>query len=97
MSRIRAANLESLPIHHHVLYEIVRSAGSIKPGDLHSTYDTVSATLYDGRRQTPICRRDRRRKLAKLAEYELVDEADSRHDCYEVYDAGVASDIVNLP
>ena len=97
LRRIRELNLQSLTVHHHVLYELIRAAGSITPEDLNDRYDRVADQVYDGRGAVPVGRRQRRTKLRKLDEYGLIDRAEHRHDVHEVRDAGVASDVVSLP
>ena len=71
---IRASNLESLPFHHHVLYEIVRSGGrdGVRGRELHERYDAVADRVYEGVAVTPIGKRWRREQLAKLREYDLI-------------------------
>jgi len=73
--RIRAANLSSLPYHHLVLYELVRDAGELTGEQLHDRYERVADAVYadDQTTRTPISRRDRRNKLAKLQEYDLLE------------------------
>lgn len=70
--RIRESNLGSLPFHHLVLYEIVRAAGEITARKLYEWYERVADDVYAGRPHTPIGRRDRRNKLDKLREYDLL-------------------------
>lgn len=70
--RIRTANLASLPVHHQVLYALLREAGPITPAELYDAYDAVADAIYADRDRPPISRRDRRRKLDKLAAYDLV-------------------------
>jgi len=98
LSRIRRANLRSLPLHHHVVYEIVRAAGDdgVGPGTFHDAYDRVSDVVYQGREATPLSKRDRRRKLAKLDEYELIDQAENRHDTHKACDTSITSEFVDL-
>ncbi|MFC5279387.1 Cdc6/Cdc18 family protein [Halorubrum rubrum] len=71
--RIRKAHLNSLPFHHLVLYELIRSNGGITGRDLHRLYEDRSEELYAGRKLTPISDRARRTKLQKLQEYELIE------------------------
>ncbi len=75
---IRASNLESLPFHHHVLYEIVRSGGrdGVRARELHERYDALSDRVYEGVAVTPVGRRWRREQLAKLREYDLLEWED---------------------
>jgi cell division control protein 6 len=70
---IRTTNLQSLPFHHHILYTIIWRAGEIGAGTLHDRYATVADSLYYGHDLTPIGRRARRNKLAKLREYDLIE------------------------
>jgi hypothetical protein len=84
--------------HHHVLYEIVREAVEIAPGELHDRYDAVAEDVYDeGVDQQPIGERARRNKLRKLEAYDLIDRAEDRHGTHSVLDAVVVSDRVTLP
>lgn len=96
---IRQSNLNSLPLHHQVLYEIVRDAGrGIEPAALHERYDAVAEGVYDGRPQTPISERARRRKLQKLVDYDLVErEGENRHREYRVCDERVSTAIGITP
>ncbi|WP_434521316.1 Cdc6/Cdc18 family protein [Halorubrum sp. AS12] len=72
-SSIREANLQSLPFHHRVLYELIRDAGEITGRELHQRYEAVEERVYANRERTPISRRDRRNKLDKLRAYDLVE------------------------
>lgn len=92
---IRAAALESLPYHHHVLYELVRRGGPLESHALHETYDAVAAEAYAGQTGTPIGKRSRAQKLRKLAEYGLVewDEHPGNARTYEVTDERIESQL----
>jgi len=79
-TEIRAANLASLPFHHQVLYELVREAGELRSVDLHDRYDGVAESVYRGCDQTPIGKRARRNKLAKLQAYDLVNVVGENRD-----------------
>lgn len=72
-SRIRKANLSSLPFHHLVLYELIREAGEVTGRQLHARYEEVEEQVYANRERMPISRRDRRNKLDKLRAYDLVE------------------------
>lgn len=72
-SHIRESNLSSLPFHHLVLYELIHNASEITGRKLHQQYEEISDHVYDGRSRMPIGRRDRRNKLDKLREYDLVE------------------------
>ncbi|MFW6435941.1 MAG: Cdc6/Cdc18 family protein [Halovenus sp.] len=71
--RMLRLNLRSLPVHHHVLYEIVREAGRIQPRDLYDRYEEIAARVYDGRETVPVDGRQRRNALSKLRAYDLID------------------------
>jgi len=71
--RMLRLNLRSLPFHHHVLYEIVRTAGRIRPRPLHDRYDEISGQVYEGREAVPVDERRRRDHLKKLRDYDLID------------------------
>jgi len=90
---IRAASLESLPYHHHVLYELVRRDAPVESHALHEAYDAVSAEAYAGRSATPIGKRSRTQKLRKLAEYGLIewDEHPGNARTYRVTDERIES------
>jgi Cdc6-like AAA superfamily ATPase len=89
---LREQALDSLPFHHHVLYEIVRRRGRVDGGTIHSRYDSVSGAVYDGREQTPISKREQRTKLQKLADYDLIDfEGEDINREYWPCDASIAS------
>jgi len=70
--RIRQSNLRSLPFHHQVLYAIIHEAGEIEASELHEQYEEVAGEVYRGQDWTPIGKRSRRNKLAKLQEYDLI-------------------------
>jgi Cdc6-like AAA superfamily ATPase len=94
--RIRKLNLASLPHHHQVLYELVRTAedGEIRARELNERYEADEKRLYAGRPMTPISRRARRRKLTKLQEYDLLRvEEVSGGRRYEVVDTELDSPI----
>jgi len=87
---IREANLQSLPYHHQVLYELVRECGPITAEALHERYDEVAGGVYDGCPQTPVTRRRRRTMLAKLVDYGLVDvDGENRGRMYRVCDGNI--------
>ncbi|QHS17954.1 AAA family ATPase [haloarchaeon 3A1-DGR] len=99
MTYIRERNLQSLSIHHHVLYELVRSGGEdgILSDDLHDRYDAVAEKVYQGREQTPIGQRQRRTKLRKLRYYELIDFPDRRsRRQYEAVDPSIESPLEGI-
>jgi Cdc6-like AAA superfamily ATPase len=81
---IRAAALESLPFHHHVLYELVRRDAPIESHALHDGYEAIAAEAYADHVGTPIGARSRTLKLRKLAEYGLV-EWDDHQDNSRTY------------
>lgn len=72
-SRIREANLSSLPFHHLVLYELIRVNNGLTARELHRQYEDRGEELYASTIQTPISDRARRTKLQKLQEYELIE------------------------
>lgn len=86
---IRESHLESLGFHHHVLYELIRQAGSTDGEPLHDRYDQVAKVVYEGRPQTPISRRARRYKLEKIEEYDLIEQTDG----YSVLDETVRTSL----
>ena len=65
-------NLESLPFHHQLLYELIRVGGGLRAEELHDRYERVADDVYRGRGLTPISKRARRMKLSKLESYELI-------------------------
>lgn len=95
--RIRESNLRSLPVHHHVLYEIVRSAdGWIGGRELHNRYERLQERVYQNFTRQPIGRRARRTKLQKLQDYDLVEaEGQGTNRRYRALDSGVQSDVVD--
>lgn len=97
--RIRESNLGSLPFHHLVLYEIVRIAGEIRARDLYEWYERVADDVYTGRPYTPIGRRDRRNKLDKLREYDLLERQQvDHHWIYSAIDQNLQGPIeLNIP
>ncbi|UHQ96438.1 Cdc6/Cdc18 family protein [Natrinema halophilum] len=96
--RIRRLNLESLPVHHRVLYAIVHEAGEISGEALHERYDEVADVIYQGEPAQPIGERARREKFQKLREYKLVDyEGPTRDRTYWVIDEDVEPQHIELP
>lgn len=88
--RIREANLHSLPIHHQVLYGLVRVEGPLAGSVLHKRYEAVADSVYEGRPETPISPRSRRTKLSKLVDYDLLEvEGENRHQTFSVCDEDV--------
>jgi Cdc6-like AAA superfamily ATPase len=77
---IRASNIQSVPLHHQILYGIIHAWGPLDGATLHAYYDYLAERLYRGSPQTPICRRSRRNKLAKLHEYDLIKFEGKEHD-----------------
>ncbi|ELZ48959.1 ATPase AAA [Halorubrum coriense DSM 10284] len=70
---IREANLQSLPFHHRVLYELIREGSQVTGRKLHAQYEEIKEGVYANREYTPISRRSRRNKLNKLRAYDLVE------------------------
>lgn len=85
--RMRQAHLASLPMHHHVLYELIRQAGEIEGETLHDRYDAVADSVYAGETQVPVGKRMRRYHLDKLEEYDLIEQEGT----YSVLDPSVKS------
>lgn len=91
-SSIREANLQSLPFHHRILYELIRDAGEITGRELNQRYESVEERVYANRERTPISRRDRRNKLDKLRAYDLVERERLDHRwLYSVVDESLAA------
>jgi Cdc6-like AAA superfamily ATPase len=100
LHRVRQSNLNSLPPHHHVLYELIRVAGEIPASELHDRYENAAEELYAGYPQTPIGKRSRGNKLSKLREYELIEhEGQLQSRVYRVLDSELESviDIAETP
>jgi len=95
--RIRRSSLDSLPFHHHVLYALIHRARTLPASDVHARYEELSEDVYYGHDLTPIGRRARRNKLAKLCEYDLVDFEDPpQNRVYYVLDETIEAP-VSLP
>ena len=91
-SSIREANLSSLPFHHRVLYELIRTAGEATGQQLHARYEEVEEEVYANHKRTPISRRARRNKLDKLRAYDLVERERLDHRyLYSVIDSSLES------
>ncbi|GGN84468.1 Cdc6/Cdc18 family protein [Haloarcula pellucida] len=89
---MRQAALDSLAFHHHVLYEIIREAETIDSRTLHQRYDAIADDIYAGRQRTPLIKRTRRDKLAKLHGYDLIgQEGGTKDRIYWVLDESVRS------
>lgn len=88
--RIRRSSLDSLPFHHHVLYGLIHEARNIHASDLHAQYEDMAEEVYYGQDLTPIGRRARRNKLAKLGEYDLIDfENPPQNRVYYILDESI--------
>jgi Cdc6-like AAA superfamily ATPase len=53
LHRIRQSNLNSLSLHHHVLFELIRVASEVSASELHERYENAAEHLYAGYPQTP--------------------------------------------
>ena len=96
LHRIRQSNLDSLPLHHHILYELIRVPGEVSASELHNRYENAAEQLYAGYPQTPIGKRSRRNKLTKLREYDLIEhEGPPQNRVYRVLDCELES-VINL-
>ncbi|WP_367175104.1 Cdc6/Cdc18 family protein [Haloarcula rubripromontorii] len=90
--RMREEALKSLPFHHHVCYEIVRRRDRLSSHDFHKRYDAIENVVYADRDQTPISKRERRTKLTKLVDYDLLgSDGDTLGREYWVQDASISS------
>lgn len=88
--RIREHNLASLPLHHQVVYELLRVEDGLRGGELHERYDQVAEDVYAGRPLTPVNKGSRRRHLRKLRDYDLVEAVgENRNRVYQVLDERV--------
>jgi len=65
-TNMRAQRVRELDTDKRLLYEIIHTEGEVEDGDLHRQ--------YDDRAQDPVSRSTRRKYLARLSEYELVEE-----------------------
>lgn len=91
---IREANLQSLPFHHRVLYELIRGAGEVTGRQLHAQYEEVQEEVYANHQRTPISRRARRNKLDKLRAYDLVERERFDHRwLYAPIDKGIVGSV----
>ncbi|WP_146417592.1 Cdc6/Cdc18 family protein [Haloarcula hispanica] len=87
-------NLDSLPFHHQLLYELIRVGDGPQAGELHERYEAAAEEVYRGRGLTPISERSRRLKLSKLEDYELIEvEGENRHRRYMVRDEQIIAPI----
>jgi Cdc6-like AAA superfamily ATPase len=87
--RIRRLNLRSLTTHHHVLYALIHSEGTISGVELHDRYDAIADDVYSDTTLTPITRRTRRDRLRKLEEYGLIAQAGDRTTEYRPVDTSI--------
>ena len=51
---IRELNLEILPFHHQLLYELVRMCDRLEVGKLNDQHDYIAGRAYRGGEQTPV-------------------------------------------
>lgn len=92
--QIREANLRSLPVHHQIVYEIVRGHGPLSGRELHQEYDRVAPRAYKQTPKTPIGKRYRRGILSKLADYDLIEAEKTRGSArYWTVDDDLASEL----
>ncbi|WP_435186123.1 Cdc6/Cdc18 family protein [Halobellus sp. EA9] len=75
-ARIRNLNLRSLPVHHRLVYAVIREAGEITESELDARYADVADAVYRGTGLDPIDTRDRRMALRRLEAYDLIDRDD---------------------
>lgn len=93
-ARIRKRNILSLPFHHQLLYELIRTSDGISGADLHERYDAVADDVYRDRPSQPISKGDRRRKLRKLKGYDLIEHVGTgRASEYRAVDPDVIAPI----
>ena len=93
-ARIREANLRSLPLHHHIVYEIVREYGPLSGHELHEWYDRVAPEAYGTSKLTPVSKRYRRTALQKLEDYDLLgSEKTAGSSRYWVLDDSLSSEL----
>lgn len=91
---IRQSNLESLPFHHHVLFALLYAHGPLLGEELHALYNDLDDELYRDVPQTPVGKRSRRDKLAKLHEYDLVHlDGDAHERTYRIADESVEPEL----
>ena len=91
--RMRQLSLNSLPLHHHVFYEVVRRWGPLRGTPLQERYDAVADEIYAGRPQRPIeSDRQRRNICTKLKTYDLIEHRGATKGSeYVVCDPAVVS------
>ena len=90
--RIRASNLESLPVGHLLVYHLIQQAngGQLSAGALADRYERVAADALADHPVTPVSPATRRRYLSKLEDYGLiVSEGSNRHKSYIALDPGL--------
>jgi len=87
--KMRRSNLRSLPRHHQIIYSILYQWGPLSSADLNRRYEKLADELYHGSDQTPVSRRERRKKLLKLREYDLVERVGSGNPIHDVLDEEV--------
>jgi len=96
--RIREANRQSLTLHHHVLYELIRSESVLAAGDVHDRYDAVADDIYRGTDRTPLGERSRRNKLDKLQESDLIEwDGENQYRRHLVVDADLCVSVCTIP
>lgn len=90
--RVRELTLQSLDYHHHVLYELIRSAGDIPEDKLHEQYVDRAGEWYRGRSLTPLSDQPRRNRLSELERYDLIRRPDgSSGDGYSAVEPALRS------
>jgi hypothetical protein len=88
--RIQSANLDSLTLHHHILYSLIYEGGRVKANELHEMYEGLDEDVYYGYNTTSIGKRSRRNKLSKLREYDLIgQEGPAQNRVYFVLDESI--------
>ena len=72
-------------------------AGEIPASELHARYEELSERVYYGHDLTPIGKRSRRNKLAKLQEYDLIEyEGPTQNRVYRVRDEAIEPPVDDL-
>jgi len=74
---VRESRVRQLDTDKRLLYELVREAGRLDAGTLHERYETQA--------QDPVARSTRRKYLARLEDYELVDSTGEGRGTEYVY------------
>ncbi|ADD05198.1 Orc1-type DNA replication protein [Natrialba magadii ATCC 43099] len=86
-TKIRKANLRSLPVVYLRVYELVRAVGPVTGDELKAAYREHQDAIFEGQNRSPVTWRRVYDYLSKLADYDLLEmPGETNSKVYEVVD-----------